>query len=49
MGGPTGLDYNVLPLLADRAAMTADEWQDLMSDIQVLEAAALSEMNRKDD
>lgn len=49
MGGPTGLDYGVLPLLIDRAAMSFDEWDELMHDLQTLEYAALAEMHRKDD
>ena len=44
MGGPTGLRYEAIYPLLDRETDTADEWQALFQDIQVLEGAALKQM-----
>lgn len=44
MGGPTGLDYNAVYPLLDRAAKDPQEWDELFSDIQVMEGAALKQM-----
>jgi len=49
MAGATGLDYNALYPLLDKQCATLDEWQNTFDDIQVMESAALSEMNRKTD
>ena len=47
MNGPTGLNYpSVYPLL-DRAAKTPEEWDWLFDDVQQIERAALSEMQKK--
>lgn len=49
MNGPTGLFYpSVYPLL-DRIATDAAEWDQLLDDVQHLERAALSEMQKKAD
>ena len=50
MGGPTGLDYNAVYPLLDRAAKDPQEWDEMFSDIQVMEGAALKQMsdNRAD-
>lgn len=50
MGGPTGLDYAAVYPLLDRAAKDPQEWDELFSDIQVMEGAALKQMseNRAD-
>ena len=50
MGGPTGLDYNAVYPLLDRAAKDPQEWDEMFSDIQVMEGAALKQMseNRSD-
>ncbi len=44
MGGPTGLRYEALYPLLDRAAKDPQEWDELFSDIQVMEGAALKQM-----
>lgn len=44
MGGPTGLRYEAIYPLLDRAASDGDEWEALFQDIQVLESAALKQM-----
>ena len=50
MGGPTGLDYVAVYPLLDRAAKDPQEWDELFSDIQVMEGAALKQIgeNRAD-
>ena len=50
MGGPTGLDYAAVYPLLDRAAKDPQEWDELLSDIQVMEGAALKQIgeNRAD-
>ena len=49
MAGPTGLRYEALYPLLDRAAAgDAACWDGLLDDIQVLERTALAAMNRKD-
>ena len=50
MGGPTGLDYAAVYPLIDRAAKDPQEWDELFSDIQVMEGAALKQIgeNRAD-
>lgn len=44
MGGPTGLRYEAIYPLLDRAASDGDEWDSLFHDLQILEAAALKQM-----
>ena len=44
MGGPTGLDYAAVYPLLDRAAKDPQEWDELFSDIQVMEGAALKQI-----
>ena len=48
--GPTGLDYAAVYPLLDRAAKDPQEWDEMFSDIQVMEGAALKQMsdNRAD-
>lgn len=48
--GPTGLDYSAVYPLLDRAAKDPQEWDEMFSDIQVMEGAALKQMsdNRSD-
>ena len=50
MGGPAGLDYAAVYPLLDRAAKDPQEWDELFSDIQVMEGAALKQIgeNRAD-
>jgi Phage related hypothetical protein (DUF1799) len=43
--GPTGLDYNVLFTYMDRQGLS----MDLLSDIRIMEAAALTEIHRKEE
>ena len=45
MGGPTGLDYAAVYPLLDRAAKDPQEWDEMFSDIQVMEGAALKQMS----
>ena len=47
MIGATGLDYTAAYPLMDRLNLPADEWDDLLSDLQTLESAALNVMNEK--
>lgn len=49
MGGFTGLDYNVLYRKMDRLGLSADEYDQLEADLQVMEYEALSTMNQKPD
>lgn len=42
MGGPTGLDYNVLFALTARMGLSDEERDELESDVMVLEAEALA-------
>jgi len=46
--GATGLDYAAIYPLMDRMGLSADAWDDLFSDIQVMEAEALDAMHEKD-
>ena len=45
MNGPTGLDYAAVYPLLDRAAKDPQEWDEMFSDIQVMEGAALKQMS----
>lgn len=45
MGGPTGLDYAAVYPLLDRAAKDPQEWDEMFSDIKVMEGAALKQMS----
>ena len=49
-GGTTGLDYAAVYPLLDRAAKDPQEWDEMFSDIKVMEVAALKQMsdNRAD-
>jgi len=47
MGGPTGLDYNVLYHKMDRMHLSGTEYDDLEAEIRVMEDAALTYMRRK--
>ena len=48
MGGPTGLDYNVLYRDLDRLDLEPARYEELREEVRQIEIAALSEMNRKD-
>lgn len=45
MAGPTGLCYEAIFPLIDRATNDPEEWDDLFDDIAAMERAALSAMN----
>lgn len=47
MGGPTGLDYNVLHRELDDLGLVGDERQEMKATIREMEFAALSTMNKK--
>jgi hypothetical protein len=47
MGGPTGLDYNVLFRLLDNERLSGDDWDLMLADVSVMEAAALEAMAQK--
>ena len=48
MGGPTGLDYNVLFACMGRMKLDDQDYEWLFDDIRVIEAEALTAINRKD-
>jgi len=48
MGGPTGLDYNVLFSRMDHLNLPEREYEWMFDDIRVIESEALSIINRKD-
>jgi hypothetical protein len=48
MGGPTGLDYNVLFNRMDRMKLSEQEYEWMFDDIRTIESAALAAINRKD-
>lgn len=45
-GRPYGLDYAVLFRLMDEDGLKGQDWRDTLSDIRVLEDAALAEMRK---
>ncbi len=47
MAGATGLNYGVLFHKMDRMELTPERYDELESQVRVLEYAALNEMNRK--
>lgn len=49
MSGPTGLRYEALYPLLNRVAKTDAEWDELFSDVQTMEAAALNQINEDND
>lgn len=44
-GGPTGLRYEAAYPLLDRMGLSAAEWDQMFSDLQVMEAAALQQIS----
>ena len=46
MSGPTGLDYSALPIVLE--ANNVKISKELLSDLRVMEVAALKEMSKKD-
>lgn len=49
IAGATGLDYNVLFHKMDRLMLSAEDYELLEHDIQVMESAALETMRSKSD
>lgn len=47
MGGRTGLRYESLYPLLDRRDLTAQQWDGLFEDMQVMEQAALAAMHSR--
>ena len=47
MGGPTGLDYNVMHRKMDRLSLSPDDYDALERDLQIMESAALACMHQK--
>lgn len=48
MGGPCGLDYNVLLSLLERQRLNDADFDQTIANIQVMEFAALEAMNQKE-
>lgn len=48
MGGPTGLDYNVLFARMDRMKLDESSYENLFDDIRVIESEALSILNNRE-
>jgi hypothetical protein len=46
MGGPIGLDYNVLFRLLDMADLSKEDWEQSFEEVRVMEAAALEAMRQ---
>lgn len=46
MGGPTGLDYNVLFRVLDSKGLPKDDWDQSFDDIRIMESAALEAMRQ---
>lgn len=49
MSGPSGLDYNTLYSTMTMMSITPANQLELLGDIRVMEAAALTEIHRKKD
>ena len=49
MNGPTGLDYNVLPLIEKRLQVPEEDSADLFECLRIMENEALDEMRRQRD
>jgi hypothetical protein len=49
MGGVTGLRWEAIYPLMDRLNLEPDAWDALLSDLEVMERAALEVLNRKDE
>ena len=47
MSGPVGLRYEAIYPLMDRMNLSAEEWDDLLADLEVMEHAALEAMHSK--
>lgn len=49
MGGVTGIRWEAIYPLMDRLGLDAPAWDALLSDLEVMEQAALEVINRKDE
>ena len=49
MGGVTGIRWEAVYPLMDRLGLDYQAWDALLADLEVMEQAALLEINRKDD
>lgn len=47
-GGPSGLDYGVVPDVLKLHQIPEADWRDVFDSIRVMERVALEVMNRKD-
>ena len=47
MGGVTGIRWEAVYPLMDRLGLDSAAWDDLLSDLEVMEAAALKAINKK--
>lgn len=45
VAGPTGLDYNVVPLAMEMAQVPRDQWPGVFESVRIMEDAALAAMN----
>lgn len=46
-GGPSGLDYGVIPTVLRLAGIPRPDWPAMFDDLRILERGALKEMARK--
>jgi len=46
MSGVTGLRYSSVYRLIDRATSSPEAWDQMLSDLQVMELAAIPEINK---
>lgn len=49
MGGVAGIRWEAVYPLMDRLNLPPAEWDALLSDLEIMEQAAMEVMNRKDD
>lgn len=49
MGGVAGIRWEAVYPLMDRLGLAPDDWDALLSDLEIMEHAAMEVMNRKDD
>ena len=46
-GGPTGLDYGVLPTVLRLHDIPRSEWREMFDELRIMEDAALAKMHEK--
>ena len=46
MAGPTGLDYNAIPLVMRAYRISRADWPEIFDGIRLMERAALEEMHK---